>query len=154
MSEPFWKRKTLAEMSAEEWESLCDGCGRCCLNSLEDEDTGEIYLTDVTCRLFDPATCRCTDYARRAKRVRDCVTLRPDNIGELTWMPKTCAYRLVHEGKDLFWWHPLVSGDPESVHASGASVRGKTQPARSLSAEKLMRRIVNWPSPPHEKPKA
>jgi len=152
MSDPFWKTKTLAEMSQEEWESLCDGCGRCCLISLEDADTAEIYLTNVSCKLFNAATCRCSDYAQRTKRVRDCVKLTPANIGDLTWMPKSCAYRLIHDGEDLYWWHPLVSGDPETVHESGVSVRDKVRAVPGLSPKKLMERIVEWPLPPEKKP--
>lgn len=154
MSAPFWKTKSLAEMNEEEWESLCDGCGKCCLISIEDEDTGEIHLTDVACKLFDGTQCRCSDYPNRAKRVHDCVKLTPENVGELGWMPKTCAYRLIDEGRDLFWWHPLVSGDPETVHAAGASVRGKTRPEGRLKVRQLVRRIVEWPAPLARRPKA
>ena len=124
-TEPFWKTKALAEMDEAEWESLCDSCGQCCLYKLEDADTGEYALTDVACRFLDHDTCRCTDYKNRNRNVPDCVKVKPDNIADLRWMPATCAYRLLAEGKDLFWWHPLVSGDPNSVHESGASIRGK-----------------------------
>ena len=119
----FWQVKTLAEMDGAEWESLCDGCGRCCLVKLEDEDTGQIHLTDVACRLFDPSNCRCSDYARRPRRVKDCVKLTPENAGEIAWLPETCAYRLISAGKPLRPWHPLVSGDPDSVHKAGISVK-------------------------------
>lgn len=147
MSAPFWKTKSLADMSEAEWESLCDGCGKCCLISLEDEDTGEIHWTDVACKLFDGTACKCTDYPNRAKKVSDCVKLTAENVGSLEWMPPTCAYRLLDEGKDLFWWHPLVSGDPETVHSAGASVRGKTRPERGQSVRTLVRRITFWPEP-------
>ena len=146
-SQPFWKTKTLAEMTEAEWESLCDGCGKCCLVGLEDEDSGEIYLTDVACTLFDSAQCRCGDYANRQARVHDCVKLTPENVPELHWLPKTCAYRLVAAGRDLFWWHPLVSGDPETVHAARVSIRGKTRPEGRLKLRGLMRRITQWPEP-------
>jgi uncharacterized cysteine cluster protein YcgN (CxxCxxCC family) len=116
--EPFWRRKTLDAMTPEEWESLCDGCGRCCLVKLEDEDTGHIHATDIGCRLFDAGTCRCKDYANRSATVPDCVTLTPKEVRELSWLPPTCAYRLVGEGRDLPWWHPLVSGDPETRRMS------------------------------------
>jgi uncharacterized cysteine cluster protein YcgN (CxxCxxCC family) len=142
---PFWKTKPLAEMSESEWESLCDGCGKCCLIGLEDEDTGEIYLTDVACDLFDGETCRCKDYANRKSIIPDCVKLTAQNIEELSWLPKTCAYRLVHEGRDLKPWHPLVSGDPESVHRANASVRGKTRPQGRLKVRHLIKRITRWP---------
>jgi uncharacterized protein len=120
---PFWKQKTLEEMTREEWESLCDGCGRCCLIKLEDEDTGEIVYTRAACRLLNLRTCRCKDYAARFAKVPDCVNLTPDAARSLDWLPGTCAYRLVARGEDLAWWHPLVSGDPETVHEAGISVR-------------------------------
>jgi uncharacterized cysteine cluster protein YcgN (CxxCxxCC family) len=122
---PFWQRKSLADMTTAEWESLCDGCGKCCLLKLEDVDTGEIAYTNVACRLLDLGTCQCSRYAERLRFVPDCVVLSPDNIGDLFWMPKTCAYRAIAEGRDLPSWHPLVSGDPETVHRSGVSIRGR-----------------------------
>lgn len=120
---PFWKRKNMTEMTADEWESLCDGCAKCCLNKLEDADTGEIAQTNVACRLLDMTACRCTRYSERQRLVPDCVVLDSSNVGTLSWMPATCAYRLVAEGKDLPDWHPLVSGDPGTVHEAGISVR-------------------------------
>ena len=122
---PFWEIKTLREMSVAEWESLCDGCGRCCLIRFEDEDTGEIIPTRVACRLLDAATCACSNYPRRWRIVPDCIKLTPHNVEHLTWMPSSCAYRRLHEGRGLAEWHPLVSGDPETVHAAGVSVRGQ-----------------------------
>ncbi len=123
---PFWETKSLREMNPREWESLCDGCGLCCLIRFEDENSGEIIPTRVHCRLFDAATCRCSDYADRKRTVPDCIKLTPDNIDDLMWMPKSCAYRRLHEGRGLADWHPLISGDPESVHRAGVSVRGQT----------------------------
>lgn len=123
---PFWETKTLAEMSPSEWESLCDGCGLCCVIRFEDEDTGQIIPTHVHCKLFDPDRCTCTDYAQRQAEVPDCVQLTPDNIERLKWMPLSCAYRRLDEGRTLAWWHPLVSGDPETVHTAGVSVRRQT----------------------------
>jgi uncharacterized protein len=124
MGLPFWKRKRLDEMSPTEWESLCDGCGKCCLHKLEDEDNGDIAMTNVACRYLDLESCRCKDYANRQRNVDDCVQLTPDVVPTLRWLPDTCAYRLVAEGRDLFSWHPLVSGDPETVHSANRSVRG------------------------------
>ena len=123
---PFWQVKRLEQMTTTEWESLCDGCGRCCLIRFEDEDTGEIVPTRVACRLFDDQTCRCSDYANRKRQVPDCIKLTPHNIEGLQWMPPSCAYRRLHEGRDLASWHPLVSGDPESVHRAGIGIRGQT----------------------------
>lgn len=120
---PFWKQKTLEEMTQAEWESLCDGCGRCCLIKLEDEDTAEIVHTRVACKLLNLRTCRCMDYARRFEKVPDCVSLSPEGARDLSWLPETCAYRLVARGEDLAWWHPLVSGSAETVHDAGISVR-------------------------------
>ena len=130
---PFWETKTLGEMSPAEWESLCDGCGLCCLVRFEDEDTGEVIPTRVHCKLFDPVSCRCSDYANRKAYVPDCIKLEPGNIDALEWMPKSCGYRRLHEGRTLAWWHPLVSGDPETVHAAGVSVRGQTISERALA---------------------
>ena len=141
--EPFWRRKSLDEMSTTEWESLCDGCARCCLIKLEDEDTGKLDYTDVACRLLDHRTCRCSDYSNRRLRVPDCVNLTPAAVRNLRWLPYTCAYRLIAEGEDLAWWHPLVSGDPETVHEAGVSVRGRIVAEESgVDPED---RIVDWP---------
>ncbi len=148
---PFWRRLALAEMSQAQWESLCDGCARCCLNKLEYEDTGEIAWTEVACRLLDSDTCRCRDYAHREERVPDCLRLTPENVPELKWLPPTCAYRLVAEGRDLYWWHPLVSGDPETVHAAGISVRGRTISEADIPADDLEHYLAAWPG---EVPKA
>jgi uncharacterized cysteine cluster protein YcgN (CxxCxxCC family) len=125
MALPFWKAKTLEELSPSEWESLCDGCGKCCLSKLEDEDTGEIHWTSVGCRLFNAKTCRCSDYPNRLATVDDCVGLTPENVRTITWLPTTCAYRLVGEGHDLYWWHHLVSGSRRTIHEAGMSMRGR-----------------------------
>lgn len=120
---PFHERKTLAEMTPEEWESLCDGCGKCCVVLLQDDDD-TVWRTDLACRLLDLKTVRCSDYANRHSKVPGCVRLTPDNVGALGWMPDTCAYRLIHEGKPLPDWHPLKTGDRASVVAAGISVKG------------------------------
>ncbi len=144
-STPFWRRKTLAEMTAGEWESLCDGCARCCLVKLQDVVDGTTEYTDVACRLLDCATCRCTDYSNRRAVVPNCVVLTADTIGTLGWMPSTCAYRLLAEGQDLPWWHPLVSGDPDTVHQAGISVRHRVLSETELDEDALEDRIVDWP---------
>ncbi len=142
---PFWKTLALSEMSHAQWESLCDGCGRCCLNKLMYEDTGEIAWTDVACKLLDGDTCRCTDYPNRHARVPDCQALTPENVPGLTWLPPSCGYRLVAEGRDLYWWHPLVSGDPDTVHAAGISVKGRTQSEAEMTIEDFEDYVVAWP---------
>ena len=132
----FWRRKPLEAMTQAEWEALCDGCGRCCLLKLEDADDGAIAYTRIACRLFDSGACRCTAYARRAVLVPGCVRLTPESVRETAhWMPATCAYRLLSEGRPLPDWHPLVSGDPESVHDAGVSVRGWTVPEYEVHEE-------------------
>jgi uncharacterized protein len=141
---PFWKRKTMQEMTREEWESLCDGCARCCLYKLQDEDTGEIYYTNVVCRLLDTFRCRCTAYNERSRLMPSCLVLTPDLVHQLRWMPKTCAYRLLAEGKELEWWHPLVSGDPNTVHEAGISVRWRTQAESEVDMENLEDEVVDW----------
>jgi uncharacterized cysteine cluster protein YcgN (CxxCxxCC family) len=143
---PFWRRKALSEMTKTEWESLCDGCGRCCLNKLIDEDTNETVFTDVGCKLLDTQACRCTDYANRQRKVSDCVRLTPRNVHRLSWLPPTCAYRLVANGQDLAWWHPLVSGRKETVHEAGISVRGRVSAIETdVPDERLEDFIVSWP---------
>jgi uncharacterized cysteine cluster protein YcgN (CxxCxxCC family) len=152
-NDPFWRTKTLGEMTLAEWESLCDGCGRCCLVKLEEEspdgtaqENPSIYFTDVGCRLLDGDTCRCKDYPNRQRLVPDCVRLTPEVVGEIGWLPPTCAYRLLDEGRDLYWWHPLVSGDPQTVHQAGISIRGRVPDNEDeVPVEQLEDRIVSWP---------
>ena len=133
-------------MSPAEWESLCDGCARCCLVKLEDEETGTVHYTDVGCMLLDAGACRCRDYENRQSQVPDCVRLAAANVDELSWLPPTCAYRLVAQGRDLRWWHPLRSGDPETVHQAGISVRARVAyDEDDVSGDALDDHIVDWP---------
>ena len=132
----FWERVPLKKMRPAEWEALCDGCGKCCLNKLEDEDSGEVVFTRVACRLLDDQTCRCAHYEVRKQIVPECIVLTPANIGEIAYfMPASCAYRRLYEGRALADWHPLVSGDPDSVHRAGVSVQGRTVPEMGLPVE-------------------
>ena len=140
--QPFWKTKTLAEMSNAEWESLCDGCGLCCLNKLEDWDTGEVVFTSVACKLLDGDSCRCSDYENRQQTVPDCIQLTLQGLREIKWLPPSCAYRLVRDGEDLYWWHPLISGDPETVHQAGISVKSFAMSEARVKEENFMRYII------------
>jgi len=149
MQLPFWRAKTLEEMSESEWESLCDGCARCCLVKLEEEDTGEVHYTDLGCTLLDGKTCRCRDYPNRRKKVHDCVKLTPSSVRSLTWLPSTCAYRVLASGGELAWWHPLVSGSPDTVHEAGISVRARIGASEDdVAMEHWPEHIVRWPNRP------
>ena len=143
--QPFWKTKTLVEMTDGEWESLCDGCGLCCLNKLEDWETGEIAWTSIRCQLLDGESCRCSDYDNRQATVPDCIRLTPQSVEEISWLPPTCGYRLIRDGEDLYWWHPLVSGDPDTVHQAGISARGRTVPEEGIAVEDYEDYLVTWP---------
>ena len=142
----FWEKKPLSRMSNAEWEALCDGCGKCCMNKIEDEDTGHVYLTRVACRLFDDTTCRCAQYDIRHQFVPECIVLRPDNIDQHAyWMPRTCAYRLLWQGKSLPAWHPLLSGDPETVHDAGVSMRLRTVPEFEVGEDDWEDHLIEEP---------
>lgn len=140
----FWRAKTLEQMTPHEFESLCDGCGKCCLHKLEDEDSGDVYYTKVACRFLDHTSCKCQAYEERQQNVPECVVLKPGTVKETYWLPETCAYRLVAEGIPLFDWHPLVSGDPNSVHAAGMSVAGQVVSENSVNTEELEDYVVRW----------
>lgn len=133
----FWLRKKLTQMTPEEWESLCDGCAQCCRYKLEDEDTGDIYFTNVVCALLDLHTCRCTNYPERHTLAPTCVLLTPELAHRLLWLPRTCAYRRLAEGEKLDGWHPLLSGNPDSVHRAGISVRGKVISEKDVDMDRL-----------------
>lgn len=139
---PFWRTKSLEDLTESEWESLCDGCGRCCLNKLEDDDTGEILLTRLACRLLDIGSCRCSDYENRKRRVPECVKIDAETVRAVKWLPPTCAYRLVGEGRDLFWWHPLVSGTPQTVHDAGISIRSFARSEKGVKVENYWKYII------------
>ena len=146
LSPEFWKHKPLKSLTSEEWEALCDGCGKCCLNKLEDEDTGEVALTRIACRLLDDQSCKCGQYPIRHQFIPDCIVLKPSNIDENAyWMPKTCAYRLLWSGQPLFDWHPLISGNPETVHTANVSVRGMTLSEFDINEEDWEDHIIEEP---------
>ena len=146
-AEPFWKTTPLDRMTRAQWESLCDGCGRCCLHKLEDEETGEVFYTDVACRLLDLKTCRCTRYADRRRLVPTCLPLTPQEVAARHWLPDSCAYRRLARNQDLAHWHPLVSGDPESVHRAGKSVRGWAVGEDHVPADRQVVHIVAFDEP-------
>lgn len=142
----FWEKKPLTELSPQEWEALCDGCGKCCLNKLEDEDTGEVALTRVACRLFDDTTCRCAQYDIRHQFVPECIQLTPQSIAQHAyWLPDSCAYKLLWDGKPLFDWHPLISGSAETVHAAGVSMQNRTLPEFEVHEDDWEEHIIEEP---------
>lgn len=139
---PYWETTALEDMTREQWEALCDGCGRCCLVKLEDEDTGDIHLTRLACALLDVGNCRCRDYENRFDRMPDCIDLTPEKVRALGWLPATCAYRRIAEGRSLAWWHPLVSGDPETVHQAGISIRSFARSEKGIAEHNYVRYII------------
>jgi uncharacterized cysteine cluster protein YcgN (CxxCxxCC family) len=140
----FWQEKTLEQMTPAEWESLCDGCGKCCLHKLEDDSSGEIAYTRVICRYFDESSCRCKVYSSRKAKVPDCVILKPDNLKDLHWMPASCAYRLLYEGKALPDWHPLLAGGRHAIEESGNTVAGKVISEEFVHEDGYDEHIVKW----------
>ena len=144
LPEPFWKTKSLEEMTSEEWERLCDGCGRCCLHKVEYRDTGEVFYTNVACRLLDTWLCRCTSYKDRLHLIPTCLVMTPRKAAELNWLPRTCGYRRLALGMDLEWWHPLVSDNPNTVHQAGISVRGKVLPEQYVHPDDLEEHIIQF----------
>ena len=143
----FWKTVPMDDFTKPEWEAVCDGCGKCCLNKLEDEDTGEVDLTRVSCRLLDGSTCLCSKYALRRQYVPECIQLTPKTLEDnMYWLPKTCGYRLVAEGRDLFYSNPLISGNAESVHAAGVSMRGRTVNERDVNEDDWDDYIIEEPT--------
>ena len=140
----FWNTKKLEEMTPAEWELLCDGCGRCCLHKLEDIDTGLVFYTSVACALLDGQSCRCRDYENRKKVVSDCLVIDAANHEQLNWLPRSCAYRMLAEGRPLEWWHPLVSGNPDTVREAGVSVAGRTISERSVTRSDIEDYIISW----------
>lgn len=139
---PYWKTKTLDQMSRDEWEALCDGCARCCLIKLEDDDTEDIHLTRLACRLLDVKSCRCSKYSKRFSLMADCIEITPETTATIKWLPVSCAYRRLAEGRDLAWWHPLVSGDPNTVHQAGISVKSFAMSEARVKEENYMRYII------------
>lgn len=138
-----WWEKPLDALSGDEWERLCDGCGLCCMHKFEDEETGEMLYTDVACRLFEAGSCRCTDYAQRSELVPECVHIRHFVDAQFDWLPASCAYRLRRAGKPLFTWHPLVSGDADSVHKAGVSMQGRCVPEAQVDEADLPMHIID-----------
>ncbi len=146
MNDQYWKRKSLAEMTADEWEGLCDGCALCCMHKVEDEETGEVFYTDVACKLLDLGTCRCSDYAKRASKVVDCLVLSIDRPEAFDWLPASCAYRRLANGHGLPEWHPLITGRAESVHEAGVSMLGRAVSENDTDDYTVLRQLANYPA--------
>lgn len=141
---PFWETKSLESMSDEEWESLCDGCGRCCLQKLQDEDTDEVHFTRVACRLLDTTSCRCRDYTNRFEQVPDCLSIRPMTAEKISWLPESCAYRKLSQGDPLEKWHPLISGNPDSVKQAGISVADRCINEMDVPVSEYIYHLISW----------
>jgi len=143
MNDQYWKRKSLAEMTADEWEGLCDGCALCCMHKVEDQDTSDVYYTDVACKLLDLSSCRCKDYANRARKVAECLVLSVDRPEEFSWLPASCAYRRLANGQDLPEWHPLITGKAESVHEADISMLGKAVSQNDTDDYTVLRQLAD-----------
>ncbi len=144
IEKPYWESKRLEEMTPKEWDSICDGCGKCCLCKLQDDETGEIFYTNVACKLLDIATCRCTSYKKRKELIPGCAILSPKNIKVFRWLPQTCAYRLLSQGKELFRWHHLISGSSGMVHKLGVSIKNKVVSETHIHPDQIPEHIVDW----------
>ena len=144
MSERFWEDLTPDQLSDDQWEGLCDHCGRCCLHKIEDIDTGEVFFTDVACQYMDEETCSCPHYQQRQQLVPECLSIKPDWGEKFNWLPNTCAYRLLYEGKSLPDWHPLVSGDENSVHLAGISIRGRNFRDNEVDEHEIDEHVIDW----------
>ena len=140
----FWETKNLIDMNENEWESLCDKCGKCCVIKLEDFDTQQVHYTNVSCKLLCEKSASCKDYENRKSIVPDCIILSPDNLKDLKWMPETCAYKLLNEGKNLPYWHPLLSGNDKDIVNSGNSVKNRVTNENKIKIKDLPDYIFNW----------
>ncbi|MFW5714445.1 MAG: YcgN family cysteine cluster protein [Brevefilum sp.] len=144
MSLHFWEEKSLDEMTREEWEVLCDGCGKCCLHKIDEIESGKILYTRVACQFLDINTCRCRNYARRSELISDCVDLTPELVRKLSWLPESCAYRRISEGRGLAWWHPLISGSSDTVRSAGVSVCDYAVPEKCIHLSELESYVIDW----------
>ena len=142
--ERFWEKFSLEDLTDTEWEALCDGCGRCCLQKLEDEDTGSVHTTDISCSLLDTNSCRCQNYPKRQTLVPDCLNVRPLDEDKLRWLPLSCAYKRLAEGRPLADWHPLISGDPQSVHRAGIGMAGRCVSEQQVPLHEWPLRLLDW----------
>ena len=143
-AQTFWSSKSLSEMNEQEWESLCDGCGKCCLHKLEDEDNGDVFYTKVACQYLDLNSCQCSDYKNRKALVAECITLSNSQVKEFYWLPVTCSYRILAEGGELPEWHPLVTGSPNSVHDAGISVKSFAKSEADVNLDDIEDEVINW----------
>ncbi len=144
MTNAFWRNRALEDFTAQQWELLCDGCGKCCLHKLEDEDSGEIFYTRVACQLLDHDSCRCDDYKHRLAQVASCIQVSPAMARSNNYLPDSCAYRLIAQGKDLPDWHPLHTGDPQSTVTAGHSVAGRVLDEQYVHPDGYEEHVITW----------